>query len=460
MAVDKTNADHLERVETNPEAEALLAGAIALASLFSSCVEAFGLIHPSHKWDKEEQLLLTRLGLQQARLLIWGSVVGVASPPASVTDRAVPKHPSAAYPDLTEPTFFDARDPRLDDSDMRTTIEQTLSAIVDRSSHSTREEMMAKFGLKPPKRFGPMLEPAMDTNRLEAFREKFELLREVAESHHISTRRTNSIVHTSWMIADVTKFGAFIQLTQDKVDELIMICDVKEKVDRAMRMDIRVFGWHIMPDRTRTAMDISKLRLLQEICKADYPEYVVATQQALDNISRESREWAMSTAAINKQQAAFLSPESAENGTNGDHKKRPGLLKLFKSFGSHKKEHHTSHSRSFSGPSSTAEDADPPRAQSDAGHVLTRERSKSVGGGAIDVPPMLDENLRNRLEKMSTTSSGPDTATKTTPLVTAKAMDSPIEGVHQLPPIGTVERHDMYHGIARTATKDLHQANY
>ncbi|EME44415.1 hypothetical protein DOTSEDRAFT_129721, partial [Dothistroma septosporum NZE10] len=283
------NSSHVENV--NLQHESLLTGAVALASLFSSCVEAFGLIHPQHKWEKEEQLLLTRLGLQQARLLIWGQVLGISSPPAAVTNRAVPKYPSGAYPDVKEPTFFDARDPRLDDPNVRTAIEHALSAIVDRSSHLTREEMMAKFGLKPPKRYSTTYQPAMDTARLETFREKWELLREVAETYaHINTRRNNSIIIQSWMIADISKFSAFIAMTQEKVDYLIELMDVKEKVDRGLRMDIRIFGWHVVPDRARTAQDVSKLRLLQEVCKQDYPEYLVATKQALENIDREARE--------------------------------------------------------------------------------------------------------------------------------------------------------------------------
>ncbi|EME84760.1 uncharacterized protein MYCFIDRAFT_210971 [Pseudocercospora fijiensis CIRAD86] len=462
MAQDKTSAEHNEGI--NPAHEALLTGAIALASLFSTCVEAFGLIHPSHKWDKDEQLLLTRLGLQQARLLIWGAVVGVSSPPAAVTNRAVPRHPSAAYPDLKEPTFFDTRDPRLDDPEIRTTIEQTLSAIVDRSSAHSREEMMAKFGLKPPKRLGGGLpEPAMDSTRLEAFREKYELLREVAESYaRINTRRNNSLIHTSWQIADVTKFGVFIQLTQEKVDYLIELLNVKEQIDRAMRMDIRIFGWHIIPDRQRSAMDISKLRLLQEICQADYPEYLVATQQALDNISREARENAMTYTGLSKQQQDFINPDGATpkatNGQQHHNKKRPGLLKLFKSFGKSSKT--PVHSRSVSGPSLSAEDIDPPRAMSDVGPAMTRIRSKSVGA-ELDIHGELDEDLRNRLEQMTTHTSEPPPDSK------YLAIDSPVEPSFQpivplvnKPVQAGIIRHDQYQGIGRVETKDLHQADY
>ena len=110
----KAGAEHNEGLpEPKPEHEALLPGVMALANLFSNTVEAFGLIRASQRWEREEQLLLSRLGIQQARLLIWGDILGVSSPPPSVTNQAVPKHPSAAYPDLKEPTFFAPRDARL-----------------------------------------------------------------------------------------------------------------------------------------------------------------------------------------------------------------------------------------------------------------------------------------------------------------------------------------------------------
>jgi hypothetical protein len=253
--ISKASAEHNEGVlepELNSEHEALLPGVMALANLFSNTVEAFGLIRASQRWEREEQLLLSRLGIQQARLLIWGDILGVSSPPSSVTNQAVPKHPSAAYPDLKEPTFFAPRDARLDEPNTRQQVEDALSSIVDRSAHTTRDEMMEKFGLKPPKRFTPDYQPALDTTRLEAFREKYELLKEVAETYaHINSRRTNSIVMQSWTISDRTKFASFILLTQEKIDFLVSSMGVSERVDRAMRMDIRNFGWHITADRAR-----------------------------------------------------------------------------------------------------------------------------------------------------------------------------------------------------------------
>lgn len=442
MASDKINADHLEFTPA-PEHEAQLTGAIALAGLFSNCVEAFGLIHPTHRWDKEEQLLLTRLGLQQARLLIWGSVLGISSPPASVTNHAIPKHPSMVYPDLKEPTFFDPRDARLDEPELRTTIENTLSTIVERSAGHSREEMMAKFGLKPPKRFVPQYANTLDMTRLEAFREKYELLREVAESlAHINTRRTRSIVHQPWMIADCKKFANFVAATQEKVDYLIDLMGIGERVNLSMRMDIRVFGWHFSDNRTVIAQDTSKLSLLRQICELDYPEYLVAIQQALDNISRESRE--NSATAAEKLAASSKAPMSKAPAVRDSHaspkaKGRPGLLKMFKSFG--KPRGGVSVSRPSSPP---PEDLGPERSKSDAGPsaignggALGRIRSKSVPS-VVPEAPILADDLINKLEKLATNSSG-----------------------NNGPSVGPViSRHDQYHGISRTPTRDLHQGDY
>jgi hypothetical protein len=425
--ISKASAEHNEGVlepELNSEHEALLPGVMALANLFSNTVEAFGLIRASQRWEREEQLLLSRLGIQQARLLIWGDILGVSSPPSSVTNQAVPKHPSAAYPDLKEPTFFAPRDARLDEPNTRQQVEDALSSIVDRSAHTTRDEMMEKFGLKPPKRFTPDYQPALDTTRLEAFREKYELLKEVAETYaHINSRRTNSIVMQSWTISDRTKFASFILLTQEKIDFLVSSMGVGERVDRAMRMDIRNFGWHITADRARIAQDVSKLKLIQDACKDDYPQYIIATTQALDNISRESREnsglggsfsynpYAAGLSTSKPESTPATSPAngngngnsngaaSSNGASNGQspakpHTKRPGMFSGFfkRSFRNKSKEEvpkslaHQQRSRSNS--AAIEPTADPDRSLSDAGPITGLPSQKS--------PPESLERVRSR----------------------------------------------------------------
>lgn len=484
---EKASTQHNE----HSEHEAVLTGVVALASLFSNCVEAFGLIHASHKWEKEEQLLLCRLGIQQARLLIWGHVTGVSSPPSSVTNQAVPKHPSAAYPDLKEPTFFGPRDERLDETENRKAIETALSAIVDRSAGLSREEMMEKYGLKTPKRLVSEFQPAWDTNRIEAFREQYELLREVAETYaQINTRRASSITHTSWVVADNAKFGNFVKLTQEKVDFLIGMMEVKARVDQGMRMDIKGLGWHLSDDRQRVALDVSKLKLISEACKGEYPEYLPAAEQALQNIDRERRE----NMPTNPYTSGLASSESGQEpsattrrgstpiarpehvyanaNTNGDKPKRPGLFGgIFKSFGgkrSSKYDVNAGRSKSVSAASGETSYDDPPRSMSDSGPVrqsgstdsmgeLEPTRSKSVGampdmppttyvrsksvGDILETQPETDEeahHLANRLEKLDTN---------------ATAKDEPLEHSVTMDMDFAVSRHDQFHGLGRQGTK-------
>lgn len=430
----KAGAEHNEGLpEPKPEHEALLPGVMALANLFSNTVEAFGLIRASQRWEREEQLLLSRLGIQQARLLIWGDILGVSSPPPSVTNQAVPKHPSAAYPDLKEPTFFAPRDARLDEPSVRQQIEDALGSIVDRSAHTTRDEMMEKFGLKPPKRFTPESQPALDTTRLEAFREKYELLKEVAESYaRINSRRTNSIVMQNWTIVDRNKFASFIRLTQEKIDFLVDFMAVGDRVDRAMRMDIRNFGWHLTADRARIAQDVSKLRLIQDACKDDYPQYIIATQQALDNISRENRENSGLTGgsfsynpyaapATPKPEAkppatttpsATSSPKTPKsNGTPNSnaqtHAKRPSMFGgLFKSFRSKSKEEvpKSSHAQQkHQQQQQVQQRRDRGKSTSEIEPTMDPDRSLSDAGPQTGLAPPASESLeRVRSKSLST----------------------------------------------------------
>ncbi|OQN96905.1 hypothetical protein B0A48_17459 [Cryoendolithus antarcticus] len=476
----KPNSTHTEHADPTPDHEGALLSVLTLASLYSTTVEAFGLIRAAGKWSHDEQLLLTRLGIQQARLLTWGDALGIASPPKSVTTSAVPKHPSAAYPDLTEPTFFTPRDPRLDEEGVREAVEGALNAIVDRSSHLTREEMMDKFGLKPPKKLtGHVYQPALDTTRLEGFREKYELLKEVAETYAglQTTQRSASItLPSAWIISDGVRFAEFLRLTQEKIDSLVELLGVKDAVDRGLKMDIRGFGWHLTADRTRIAQDVSKLRLIMEACEGDYPEYLGAVDQALVNIDREERERYMPSPFAKPKPAPAAAPVAPANsspaftkaveGSNGSangsghtagHQahaagaKRPSIFgRLFRKSSSQvpKSNHHRASTPSNLNPTTQL----PDRSLSDAGphdprydehhdeEPLVRERSKSVGdiydlGEYQKAGGEHGEEL-GRVETYATVSAGSE--------------DGGGGEVGKM-----ISRHDQYRGIGRVETREV-----
>jgi hypothetical protein len=59
------------------EAAGLAVGAIALASLFSTCVECFECYEAARDAEEDLKTILVKLDLEKTRLLIWGDQVGV-----------------------------------------------------------------------------------------------------------------------------------------------------------------------------------------------------------------------------------------------------------------------------------------------------------------------------------------------------------------------------------------------
>lgn len=55
----------------------LTVGVVALAALFSTCVECFDLLDAGRGFGKDYELLIIQLELQKTRLLNWGQSVGL-----------------------------------------------------------------------------------------------------------------------------------------------------------------------------------------------------------------------------------------------------------------------------------------------------------------------------------------------------------------------------------------------
>jgi hypothetical protein len=149
----------------------VLTDVYSLATQFSTCVEAFNLIHPSKDTDHAQKVALAKLGLQQGRLLIFGDAVGIAAPPPNIARHMVPSHPGLTNPEPYLPVHFSVRDERLDDPSINERVRKALNEISGRPGNLSRDELMEKYGLKSPKHFSKVEYPALDTNRLEGFRE-------------------------------------------------------------------------------------------------------------------------------------------------------------------------------------------------------------------------------------------------------------------------------------------------
>lgn len=357
---------------------------LPLAQLFSTCVECFGLIHPSKNSDRPQELLLCKLGIEQARLLAWGDNVGITESQAA------------------------NRNPSLDNPEVRTKVEAALHNIIERPAHVHRVTQFEKYGLKPPKRFTVSYQPALDSARLEVFREKFEAL----NNERWEVRRGMSVTAHHWMLSEIDKFPVFIDLVRHNVNELINLFGNTTAIDRAVKSDIKALGWHPVFDTWRASTDSTKLRLIKDACAESYPDYAAETAVALSSIERESADAYEERRNKDGRKdsigyedhdngseipgvAAKMAQQAAEAKTSRPaHEKRPSFFDIFKRK-SHKKvptsdatsRPAAARSQSYAQPSGkhlTPPDSPEPERSKSIGHIGMTHGIDSVGEATGD----------------------------------------------------------------------------
>lgn len=492
----------------------ILSDVFALATQFSTCVEAFNLIHPSKDNDHAQKVALAKLGLQQGRLLIFGDAVGISSPPPTIARHMIPSHPGLTNPDPYLPVNFGIRDPKLDDEAVVEKIKKALDEIAGRPGHMSREELMEKYGLKSPKHTTKILYPPLDHNRLEAFREKYGLLQDLVQQSDARAplKRNMSITISHWTVKDSVRFERFVKTIRDEVDALIDLLGVKEQVDRGTRSDIRCLAWH--PELTGPVIqkDWEKLRLIREACEIDYPEYIEVVDIALQYLNEEIKESSLTTyraanqaklsasaagtagtrrksdyevppnapatpVAVEEKTAVQIACEKALN-PNAGKEKRPGWLSAFKIkpwSKSHKKEK-TQRSKSLPDTSvdpqrSLSEcKASPSNLSSEDGNTLIPVRSKSLSAIRDDAPLDIDSRIHNSSvdekkeprvmqENGSVAHDAGGNSIDENALIQTQTASSEGSNGKNLTGATTVnsliDRHDMYRGMGRIETKDI-----
>lgn len=492
-----------------------LTNVFSLATTFATCVEAFNQIHPHKDSDHAQKVALTKLGIQQGRLLIFGDAVGISAPPATIARHMVPSHPGLTNPDPTLPVNFGVRDARLDDDHVRQKVMLSLEEISGRPAHLSRNELMERYGLKQPKRFSTLEHPALDTNRLEAFREKYALLNDLVRQSGIraNVKRQGSMAMTNWTVKDVVRFDAFVAIVQTEVDKLISLLGVKEQVDRGMKTDIKAMAWHPDLQSLIVRSDWEKLKLIREAVADDYPEYVEVADKAIQYLIAELRDTKVHMLVAAQGARAPVgaatrkgSEEKNKSGvtTSEQHPKSPGLQKekrpsLWSRISGYKK---ASKHRSQS-VVSAPEETDPQRSLSETGagiasednNALTTVRSKSLSAISDDQTPFdlntrlaslsvhEDENRgkttmmpptnfhavpgaeKSPVEVQATLTQIPTRSTAeidddVDPLDTARGNNNGYNLMHADTANSLVDRHDMYKGVGRIDTRDIRDKSH
>ena len=305
--------------------EAVLFSVIALASLFYNTVQGFGNIHSSQNDERDEKILLTQLGVEQARLMIWGDIVGILSPPASLLAHA-------PYPtDGTHSLYNGPRDARLEEDDMRRQIEDLLHQLSHTLSDASQEEIAKVHGLKSWHRgiAHTLEQPAVDTNRVSGLEAKYAEVLDIASTKSALERPRRSAM-TQWVIFDTIRFTNFVKSTKSKVDKLVALLGTvtEAEVERNLIADIQKLGEH--PENAHDQVsrsaerDLAKLKFIIKACKGRYPTFVAEAQHAQQRIAEES--------GTGKEQSKhqWLSmpklPDAMKSAPSSPTSKRPGLI--------------------------------------------------------------------------------------------------------------------------------------
>jgi hypothetical protein len=327
---------------------------LKFAKLYRDCVESFCLIHQGKKeWDRAQRLLLVKVGIQQAKLLAWSQAVGVCE-------------------------LGEYRVPLLDDPVTFEEVKSIVKGMLDRLVHADHGIQLATYGIKPSKKFVESLEPALDSTRLESFREQYMLLPGATYASWFKA--------THWTISDNEKFGNFISDTRASVDRLVKLMGVESYIDESVKQDIKAMGWHPVFDKNRAASDGSKLRLIKESCHDEYPAYSNATGLPLSYLNQQWSDHYQETMALHHPYRPQLD-KFAKSEEKNEQKYLAGETSPRKqSLGGmfSKLRSHSWHKRN----SVPAVVVDPPRASSHAHtndmnsveNILHPERSKSEGG--------------------------------------------------------------------------------
>jgi len=309
------------------DGEAEFLNVLVLASLFYNTLKSFDNIHSSLNDFKDEKVYLAQLGIEQARLLIWGEQMGIFSLPPSLLSMETEEGRQNMTP----------RDSRLDDDEVRVNLEGLMNSIIHTLSNpNDNDSDLDTTGLRPLPRGGAQAleQPAADLTRMKNFEDSYKHLLELG-SNKVSVKRPSSVASQQWVIHDTLRFSNFVKSTKRQVDTLLMALNINDKVEDILLGDIRDLGKHVngSPNSKPSPLavkDMAKLKLLIRACKGRYPALLNEAQQTFNNLQKGVSAEHDMAAKVHK----ILEPVhpdsavgSATNSGAATPEKRPGFIR-------------------------------------------------------------------------------------------------------------------------------------
>jgi hypothetical protein len=215
------------------EPVSLTIGIVALASLFSTCVECFEYFSSAKDLEEDFEILLVKLDLEKTRLLIWGNAVGVLK--AEGEGRII----------------------ELNDGQRVELIGRCLESM--KSLLSDTDKLQRVYGLKSAAQSNANMGRSsniVSKNSMNLFKASY---RRFWARFAGDQARSTLASRTKWAIHDKARFEGLITHLKDLIDGLNQVLPVKREIqDQVIKDDIV------------SILDLSKLRLVQSACEGSY----------------------------------------------------------------------------------------------------------------------------------------------------------------------------------------------
>lgn len=228
----------------------LTIGAVALASLFSLCVQCFDLIEVGRNLGLDYELLIVKLSIEKRRLMIWGEAVGILRPDQD-------------------------RDQLLDEPETHQLVERILMNI-QKIFHDANA-LQSKYGLEKASDEQAIptvaIEGSVICSSLFENSPLAQFQKRVSGFH----QKAGLMTKTRWAICDNSKFVRLITNLKDLLDGL-------HEITTSVRTSI--LKGHLIRQETESIADLRTLKIIEECCSdADWKSCASAASSYLNSIA-------------------------------------------------------------------------------------------------------------------------------------------------------------------------------
>ncbi|KAL8895578.1 MAG: hypothetical protein Q9207_008111 [Kuettlingeria erythrocarpa] len=225
----------------------LSVGAVALVSVFTTCVECFEYIDATKSCGRDLELLATKFDIEKARFLIWGDSVGLSS------------------------NDDEARSTKLDSPLCRPIVEQTLNCI--QLLFTDTQELSERYGLKPSEFPNTVSagEPSCGFKRSSRFRVSYDRFKARIQANQQQVCASKKV---RWAIRDRKKFGCLVEDTRQLINGLEAITD---------SLEMAAIRKACIKDELDSVEDLEDLDIIAEASAQSNKEWSDAASAVLEN---------------------------------------------------------------------------------------------------------------------------------------------------------------------------------